>query len=138
MDGGKALTLEATLENIPQVTAFVEQALGAMDCPPKAQMQLSIAIDELFSNIARYAYAPGIGAATVRIQAAEDPKGVILTFLDKGVPFDPTATADPDLTLDIMDRPIGGLGIHMVKQSMDRMEYRYADGQNILTIQKHF
>lgn len=133
----KELTLAATVENIQTVTDFVNEQLEALDCPVKAQMQIDIAIDELFGNIAHYAYDPEIGNATVRVEVTESPLAVIITFIDKGVPFDPLAKADPDTTLSAEERQLGGLGIYMVKQSMNEISYEYRDGQNILSIKKH-
>ena len=133
----KELTINATLENIPEVTAFVDEQLEALDCPMKAQMQIDIAIDELFSNIARYAYNPDVGPATVRVEVQENPMAVVITFIDKGVPYDPLSGKDPDITLSAEERDIGGLGIYMVKKSMDSVEYKYVDGQNMLTIRKY-
>ena len=130
------LTVAATVENIDTVTDFVNQQLEALDCPMKAQMQIDIAIDELFGNIAHYAYNPEIGQATVRVEVVEDPLSVVITFIDNGVPYDPLAKADPNTTLSAEERDIGGLGIYMVKKSMDDIAYEYKDGQNILTIKK--
>lgn len=132
----KEITLTATLENIEVVTKFVDEQLEELDCPMKAQMQIDIAIDELFSNIARYAYAPNVGEATVRVESSDDPLTVIITFIDKGIPYNPLEKEDPDTTLSADDRQIGGLGIYMVKKSMDSMEYEYRNGQNILSIKK--
>ena len=132
----KELTLTATVENIEVVTDFVNEQLEALDCPMKAQMQIDIAIDELFGNIAHYAYNPDVGEATVRVEVTEDPLAVIITFIDKGVPYDPLAKDDPDVTLGVEERAIGGLGIYMVKKSMDDITYEYKDGQNILAIKK--
>ena len=132
----KEITLTATLENIEVVTKFVDEQLEELDCPMKAQMQIDIAIDELFSNIARYAYAPNVGEATVRVESSDDPLTVIITFIDKGVPYNPLEKEDPDTTLSADERQIGGLGIYMVKKSMDSMEYEYRNGQNILSIKK--
>ena len=132
----KELTIAATVENIETVTDFVNEQLEALDCPMKAQMQIDIAIDELFGNIAHYAYNPEIGKATVRVEVIEDPLAVTITFIDNGVPYDPLAKADPDTTLSAEEREIGGLGIYMVKKSMDDITYEYKDGQNILTIKK--
>ena len=133
----KELTIAATVENIETVTDFVNEQLEAYDCPMKAQVQIDIAIDELFGNIAHYAYNPEIGSATVRVEVIEDPLAVIITFIDKGVPYDPLAKADPDITLSVEERDIGGLGIFMVKKSMDEITYEYKDGQNILKIKKN-
>ena len=133
----KELTVEAKTTNIEAVTDFVNEQLEALDCPIKAQMQIDIAIDELFSNIAHYAYNPEIGQATVRVEVIEDPLAVTITFIDNGVPYDPLAKEDPDTTLSAEEREIGGLGIYMVKKSMDDITYEYKDGQNILAIKKN-
>ena len=133
----KELKLVATVENIEVVTDFVNEQLEALDCPMKAQMQSDIAIDELFGNIAHYAYNPEVGSATVRVEVIEDPLTVVITFIDNGVPYDPLAKADPDTTLSAEERDIGGLGIYMVKKSMDDIIYEYKDGQNILKIKKY-
>ena len=133
----KELTIEAKTSNIETVTDFVNEQLEALDCPMKAQMQIDIAIDELFGNIAHYAYNPEIGQATVRVEVVEDPLSVVITFIDNGVPYDPLAKADPDTTLSAEEREIGGLGVYMVKKSMDDITYEYKAGQNILTIKKN-
>ena len=132
----KELTIAATVENIEAVTDFVNQQLEELACPMKAQMQINIAIDELFSNIAHYSYNPEIGQATVRVEVIENPLAVSITFIDNGVPYDPLSKEDPDLTLSAEERQIGGLGIYMVKKSMDEITYEYKDGQNILSIKK--
>ena len=131
------LTVAATVENIDTVTDFVNQQLEALDCPMKAQMQIDIAIDELFGNIAHYAYNPKVGQATVRVEVIENPLAVTITFIDNGVPYDPLAKADPDTTLSAEEREIGGLGIYMVKKSMDDITYEYKNGQNFLKIKKN-
>ena len=133
----KELNIAATVENIEAVTDFVNAQLEALDCPMKAQMQIDIAIDELFGNIAHYAYHPEVGDATVRVEVQEDPLAVIITFIDGGVPHDPLAAADPDITLSAEERAIGGLGIFMVKKTMDEITYRYENGSNILSIRKN-
>ena len=123
----KELTVDATVENITQVTAFVDEQLEELGCPIKAQMQIDIAIDELFGNIAHYAYNPKVGVATVRVE---------VSFIDNGVPYDPLAREDPNVGLSLEEREIGGLGIYMVKKSMDEITYEYREGQNILRIRK--
>ena len=132
----KELTIAATVENIGTVTDFVNEQLEALDCPMRAQMQIDIAIDELFGNIAHYAYHPEVGNATVRVEVTEEPLAVIVTFIDRGVPYDPLNAAEPDITLSAEDRQLGGLGIYMVKKSMDEISYEYKDGKNILSIKK--
>ena len=130
----KELTINATIDNIHAVTDFVDEQLEALDCPMKAQMQIDIAIDELFSNIAYYAYNPDIGPATVRVEVQQEPLAVVISFIDHGIPYDPLAKEDPDTTLSAEERDIGGLGIYMVKKSMDAMEYVHEDGKNKLTL----
>lgn len=132
----KEMTIAATVENIGAVTDFVDEQLEALDCPMKAQMQINIAIDELFGNIAHYAYNPDVGEATVRVEVIDDPLSVVITFIDGGVPFDPLSAADPDTTLSAEERAIGGLGVFMVRKTMDDVSYRYENGRNILSIRK--
>lgn len=130
------LTLDAAVENLDQVLAFVDEQLESANCPPKIQMQIDIAVEELFVNIARYAYQPGKGTATVQVGMEKEPLAAVITLIDGGVPYDPLKKPDPDVTLSAEERKIGGLGIYMVKKSMDDMQYRYEDGKNILTIRK--
>ena len=132
----KELTIAATIENIDTVTDFVNEQLEELECSMRVQMQIAVAIDELFGNIAHYAYNPDVGNATVRVEVVEEPLAVLITFIDKGVPYDPLSSADPDITLGAEERQIGGLGIFMVKKSMDEVSYEYKNGQNILTIRK--
>ena len=132
----KELTVAATTENIEVVTEFVNEQLEALDCPMRAQMQIDIAIDELFGNIAHYAYNPEVGSATVCVEVVQDPLAVVITFIDQGIPYDPLKSADPDVTLSAEERQIGGLGIYMVKKSMDEITYECKNGQNILSIKK--
>ena len=131
------LTIEATLDNIPVVTGFVDSLLEKLDCPLRAQMQIDVAIDELFGNIAHYAYDPETGPATVRVEVQEDPMAVIITFIDHGKPYDPLSGRDPDVSLSAEERQPGGLGVFLVKKTMDDISYEYRDGQNILRIRKN-
>ena len=132
----KEMTLAATVDNIEAATDFVNEQLEALECPLKAQMQIDIAIDEIFGNIAHYAYTPNVGEATVRVEIIEEPLCVVITFIDRGIPYNPLSAAEPDTTLTADERAIGGLGIFMVKKSMDEITYRYENGSNILSIRK--
>ncbi len=132
----RELKLDATVENLDQVLAFVDETLEAMECPPKTQMQIDVAVEELFVNVAHYAYTPNVGPISIRVESLQDPKRISITFLDKGVPYNPLAKPDPDVTLSAEERQIGGLGIYMVKKSMDDMTYVYRNGYNILNITK--
>ena len=129
-----ALTIKARVENLNAVLAFVDAELEKLDCPMRAQMQIDVAVEELFVNIAHYAYAPGEGDAQITVRAADGM--VEIEFRDSGVPYDPLAKADPDVSLSAEERQIGGLGIFMVKKTMDDMVYHYMDGQNVFKIRK--
>ena len=132
----KELKLEAKTENLQDVLDFIDGALESVDCPMKIQMQIDVAVEEMYVNVAHYAYAPETGEVTITIDVESTPGKAVITLTDRGVPFDPTAKEDPDVTLSAAERQIGGLGIYMVKKSMDHMDYCYRDGQNILTITK--
>ncbi len=133
----KELTLDATVANIEVVTDFVNAELEALDCPIKAQYQIDIAIDELFSNIANYAYGADVGPATVRFEAVQDPRKVVMTFIDQGLEFDPLSASAPNIQLAADERSTGGLGIFMVRKTMDGMSYERRDGKNILRVEKN-
>lgn len=133
----KSITAEAKIENIALVTDFVNSILEKNECSMKVQMEIDIVIDEIFSNIAYYAYAPGSGEATVQVEIEDSPKRLELVFIDRGIPYNPLENKDPDVTLDIEERKIGGLGIFLVKEMMDEVSYEYADGQNILKLKKN-
>ena len=128
--------MEARPENIPLVTEFVDGELERLGCSVKARMQIDIAIDEIMANISHYAYAPGTGSAEVAFGYAEGERMAEITFRDRGVPFNPLERAEPDTGLSAEQREIGGLGIFLVRRTMDAMEYRHEDGYNVLTIRK--
>lgn len=132
----KELTIEAVLENVDTVIDFIDEQLVEYGCGMKEKMAIDVAADELFTNIASYAYNLEKGNVTVRVEVFEDPLTVEITFIDNGVPYDPLAKADPDTTLSVEERQIGGLGIFIVKKSMDAVNYEYKEGRNILTIRK--
>ena len=134
----RELVVSAEVENIPLITDKINEFLETMDCPMKAQIQIDVAVDELFANIANYAYPDGEGKATVRYEPIRDPNGIRITFIDSGIPFNPLEVEAPNTTLPAEEREIGGLGIFMVRKSMDDVLYRFEDGQNILTIIKYF
>ncbi len=133
----KTITVPALTEELDTVLQFVQNELDQMECAPKICNQIAIAVEEIFVNIAHYAYRPDVGDATIRCQVstAQPPK-ITIEFLDSGKPYDPLKKADPDTTLSADERDIGGLGIFMVKRLMDDVTYEYKDGKNILTIQK--
>ena len=132
------ITVDAVVENLQEVIDFATEKLEARDCPMKTSMQLELVIEEIFVNIASYAYHPEIGAATFCMEFEENPSAVVITFIDGGKPYNPLEKADPDTTLDIDERDIGGLGIFLVKKNVDEIAYEYSDGKNILRMKKFF
>ena len=133
----KELTLEAKVANLQQVLDFVDENLKSMRCPMKILMQIDVAVEEIYVNVASYAYAPNTGSVTIQMELQEHPRTVVITFIDSGIPYNPLAKADPDVTLSAAERAIGGLGIYMVKKSMDKMEYEYTDQKNVLKMYKN-
>ena len=133
---GDTLVVPASSDELDRVQAFVDERLDRLDCPMKTRVQIQIAVEELFVNIARYAYVPEQGETVVRCVTELEPKAVTIELRDHGKPFDPLAKADADVTLSADERPIGGLGIYMVKTSMDDVRYIYENGENVLTIYK--
>ncbi|MDR0443177.1 MAG: ATP-binding protein [Treponema sp.] len=125
------LSIEAKPENMDTVLDFINEHLG--DCPSKVRNQIGIAVDEIFSNIARYAYHPDVGGAVVRITVDNN---ITIEFEDNGIAYNPLSADDPDVSLSAEEREIGGLGVFMVKKIMDSVEYRREDNKNILTIKK--
>lgn len=141
----KVFECEATIENFDKVTAFVEEELENNEVDMKSSMQLTIALEEIYVNIAHYAYSktdadgnviPNTGTGPMKLSLDVSSEQVLMTFEDKGIPYNPLEKADPDITLSAEERDIGGLGIYMVKQSMDDVVYEHRDGKNILTLVK--
>ena len=129
----QSLQIEPEPENIPRVCKFLEGMLEKQDAPVKVITRVNIAADEIFSNIARYS-----GAQAVRVDCRITDGRVVIRFTDDGIPYDPTVQPEPDITLPAEERESGGLGILVVKKSMDLMSYEYTDGHNSLTIEKNW
>lgn len=141
----KTFECEAKIENLNTATAFLEETLEEIGCGMKQSMQLCVALEEIFVNIAHYAYAktdssgkiiPDTGSGQMSLTLVAEDGKVYMTFEDEGIPYNPLEKADPDVTLSVEDREIGGLGIYMVKKSMDDIAYEHKDGKNILTLMK--
>ncbi len=130
----KKMDIEATLDNLAKVMEFVDEQLEQTDCNMRIQTQIDVSVEELFVNIANYAYGDKVGDAQIMMDIKDGT--AVITFIDTGVPFDPLAKEDPDITLPADERKIGGLGIYMVKKNMDDVKYEYRGGQNITTIFK--
>ena len=130
----KELTVKAAIENLEAVLDFIESELEAADCPMKTQMQIAVAVEEVFVNIAHYAYNPEVGGAIIRVAVGDE---ITIEFEDSGAAYDPLSAPAPDLAPPAEEREIGGLGIFMAKNLVDSMEYRREGGRNILTIRKN-
>ena len=137
MGNGCVITVSAAAESIDKITEFINAELESLGCDMKAQKQIDIAADEIFSNIAHYAYENGEGNAEIRLEKSDSPKAVTLTFTDSGAPYNPLEKPDPDVTLSADEREIGGLGIYIVKKTMDEVKYERKDGKNILSVIKY-
>lgn len=133
----KELVIAADRNNLLKVQSFIDEQLEDAGCLMLTQIAIDVAVEELFVNIASYAYVQEIGVAVVQVEMLDDPLSVKITFIDNGKQYDPLAKPDPDITLAAKERKKGGLGIYMVKNSMDDMRYEYRDGKNILTIKKN-
>lgn len=132
----KEQTYVASVDSIPLVTSFVVDWLESLDCPMRVQTQIDLSIDEIFTNIASYAYGSGTGDATVQLDFDEASRTVSITFVDSGIAYNPLEKPDPDVTLPAEEREIGGLGIYLVKKVMDGLNYKRENGLNILTLYK--
>ena len=129
-------TFPAKTEALPDILGFVDDMLEKYECPMKIQMAVCVAIEEVFVNVARYAYKEGEGNVTLGIGFDKESRTISFRMADKGVPFDPLQKPDPDITLSAEDREIGGLGIFITKKTMDSVEYVYENGENVLTMIK--
>jgi len=128
------LLVPAKVEEMDRVIDFISARLEEREWPMKQITRLSIAAEEIFVNIAHYAYAPDEGDAEISVWFEDD--AVLVSFADSGMPYNPLERQDPDTTLSAEDRDIGGLGIFMVKKSMDDVTYEHRDGKNVLTLKK--
>lgn len=130
------LEVEAKMEYFSQVTQMVEEMLSEYACSPKILMQIQIALEEIFVNVAHYAYQTDEKPLTVQCEVCGEPPQLSVEFTDSGIPYNPLKRKEPNLTESAEERKIGGLGIYMVKQYMDEMTYAYKDGKNVLCIRK--
>ena len=130
------MVTEAAVSRIDEITEYINGVLEEAGCPLKAQMQVDVAVDEIMANISHYAYGEGTGTVSVRITVPEEGGQAEITFIDQGIPFDPLKQKEPDVTLSAEERQIGGLGIFLVRKTMDDVRYEYKGGSNVLTIVK--
>ena len=133
-----SLTVPAETGSLPTVNQFLRQNLEAVGCPETTMFQSRLAVEEIFINITSYAYAPGTGEAEIRCTLLDDPPRARIRIMDSGKPFDPLARADADTSEDALLAREGGLGILLVKDSMDDVQYSYENGKNSLSILKQW
>ena len=131
-------TFPAKTEALLDVLAFVEEQLEKYECPIKLQTAICVAGEEVFVNVAHYAYGGEEGDVTFAIDFEEETRNVTIQMRDEGVAFDPLKKPDPDVTLSADEREIGGLGIFITKKTMDTVTYAYENGENVLTMIKKF
>ena len=133
------LNVKAETQMLDTVQDFIHETLekAGIDADIKALTQLDVAVEEVFVNIANYAYAPNTGDAIIEAKVSDDSV-LTVSFIDSGKAFDPLAAEDPDVTLSADERGIGGLGIFLTKKFMDKVEYQRKDDKNILTLTKKF
>ena len=129
------ITIDAKVENLENVTEFITSSLEEKNCSMKTIMQMELVIEEIFVNVANYAYRPNVGPITICKEI--DDKALKISFIDGGVDYNPLEHEDPDINAGIDEREIGGLGIFLVKKNVDEVSYERKDGQNILTIKKN-
>ena len=132
----KELKIKAATENLNEALSFIDDYLDEAGCSMKNKMQTDLAVEEIFVNVALYAYVPETGDVTIRLELDDEKTKFYITFIDSGIPYDPLAKEDPDITLSSEERPIGGLGIFLIKKYMDDIRYKFEDGCNKLTIIK--
>lgn len=136
-DTATTLTVPSDKDRLYDVQEFIEKCLSGCGASPKTLMQLELVVEEVFINIASYAYhPPGSGDVEISCDVHENRMSVTITFSDEGPEFDPLTHDDPDVSENLSDRPIGGLGIFLVKKNVDGITYRRDGGRNILTIEK--
>ena len=129
-------TFPARVGELSDVLGFVDQTLESYECPMKIQTAICVAIEEVFVNVAHYAYGEGEGDMTLGIGFDAESREITFRMTDRGIPFDPLKKPDPDITLSAEEREIGGLGIFITKKTMDRVSYAYENGENVLTMIK--
>lgn len=130
------ICIDATIDNLSTVMNFISGTLHDYKCPLSLRKQIQLAVEEIYVNVANYAYAPGTGKVSISCEITNNPHIATITFTDEGKPYNPFAKNDPNVDEQVSERRIGGLGVFVVKKIMDNIAYSYQDGKNILTISK--
>lgn len=137
----KEIHVEAKLENLDEIIETVDESVSRYACSPTTAALIKVAVDEIFTNIASYAYkgktdTDAAGMVDISVACEPDPPRIEMRFSDSGIPFDPLKVPEPDISLAADERKIGGLGIFMTKQIMDEVSYSYENGKNVLVVRK--
>ncbi|MCH4166868.1 MAG: ATP-binding protein [Megasphaera sp.] len=132
------LTIQACTEQLPQLLDFIHGQLRGLDCPDKIVLQIDLAVEEIFVNIATYAYPQKRGQVCIRCKIGEDDRSITIVITDQGIPFNPLQHPNLDTTLPVTERSIGGLGIFLTKQMMDNVDYQWCNNENRISLYKHF
>lgn len=132
------LSIEATIENLEKVEEFIDENLDKCNFSTKRMNQIKISVEEIYVNIAHYAYSPNTGMAKISVDINQDDKYMEIVFIDQGKPYNPLEKKDPDVKLKVSERQMGGLGIYMTKKLMDDISYEYSHGKNILTLKNNW
>ena len=130
------LVIEAVVDNLDAVNLFVHKFIEQFEISKSTLMQLDLVVEEIFVNIASYAYSPNTGLVKILLNIETAPLAISLTFIDSGIPYNPLEQSDPDVNLPVDDRQIGGLGIFLTKNIADDISYQFVDGQNVLQLTK--
>ena len=131
-----SLFIDATVDNLSAVMTYISDSLDYCNCSAKDKQRVQLAVEEIYINIANYAYQPDKGKAQIDCEITKNPKSVAITLIDKGKPYNPFSKDDPDINAGISDRSVGGLGVFVVKKIMDDVSYAYQDGKNIFKMSK--
>ncbi len=130
------LVIKAVIDNLDDVNFFIHKSIEQFDISKRTLMQLDLVVEEIFVNIASYAYSPNTGLVKILLETEVEPLSISLTFIDSGVPYNPLEKSDPDVNLSADDRQIGGLGIFLTKKLVNNMSYQFVGGQNVLQLTK--
>ena len=135
-NGNAQLTVPADRSEFPLLQQWLSSIAAELDIQDRIKKQLLISCDEVFTNIASYAYPEGSGSVEIAIEFVAEKRNLRIIFSDSGIAFDPLAISEPDTGAALSERKIGGLGMFMVKKMMDSIEYFRKDGKNILILTK--
>lgn len=132
----RSITLTNDVQEVPRLNVFVDEVCEDMGCDMETTMRMNLAIEEAVVNVIDYAYPSGtVGSIDINVTIYDNHMEFVIS--DSGTPFDPTKKEDVDISLPVEERRIGGLGIHLVRQLMDKINYERKDGRNILTLIKN-